>query len=467
MVGVVHLWTATVWDNGRERAPKGSSYLFGPVALPSHGRGRAVHLRDGKGRKCMLDLSNPDVGSSTRNRAASWENLPYVREGLLTLWDAANLLDPEGYGGIYETCAKATQQRITGFYDTLKQSLTGSLPGFLGYAPVAYRVEAKTAFGVEELPLFPGMVFLEWFEQHKQKGMDGRYFERYRYPLARKLPSISSQKNPFWGCHGERLLTRNNPYCWDLSRKRIMSVRDFSFFYVGSDGSKESREEDLRLATPLMGKVVDEINRPPREPGEHVGGNLFGYVSLNKSNWPIDLEFPVGAYVAFLEFTELEMPPEWQEYEREEYDSLPPVEPLSVQEESSATVEPVEARETAGANACGKKGRTASDDIEILDGLTLADFKRYLESNPPLKHVLPIVVRTLRLPEGDREKTSKALTAKLRRSAKQDGWGTCHRCLADAQGEAIDKMFLPVGKVGSGNKKALRILPAKEYEKEK
>lgn len=44
VVGVVHLWTATVWDNDEERAPKGSSYLFGPVALPSHGRGRAVLL---------------------------------------------------------------------------------------------------------------------------------------------------------------------------------------------------------------------------------------------------------------------------------------------------------------------------------------------------------------------------------------------------------------------------------------
>lgn len=192
------------------------------------------------------------------------------------------------------------------------------------------------------------------------------------------------------------------------------------------------------------------------------GAALCGFSSLNENTWLAYLEFPVEAYAAFLEEVGLPLPPEWAHIKPQTIE-----EPSLLHDEEFAAVEPVSAQEVAGVNACEEDGRTASDNVEILDGLTLGDFRRYLESNPPLKHVLPIVVRTLLLPEGDREKTSKALTAKLRRSAKQDGWGTCHRCLADAQGEAIDKMFLPVGKVGSGNKKALRILPAKEYEKEK
>ena len=164
----------------------------------------------------MIDLGSPDVWPSTREKAASWEKQSYVRDGFLTLWDAANLMDPEGYGGIYETCSKAVQKRITGLYVTLRQSLTGNLPGFLGYAPMAYRVTAKTPLGVEELPLFPGWVFLKWFEERKLEGMDGRFFERYRQPCQGLPPNVSIRKNPFWG---EEEPDRNNPYCWSLSRK--------------------------------------------------------------------------------------------------------------------------------------------------------------------------------------------------------------------------------------------------------
>ena len=179
------------------------------------------------------------------------------------------------------------------------------------------------------------------------------------------------------------------------------------------------------------------------------GAALFGYSSLNDHEWLEGLEFPIEAYVAFLKDIGLPLPPEWDD-------------------EEPAAFEAFSAQEEACINAWEEDDCTASDEVEILDGLTLGDFRRYLESYPPLKHVLPIVVRTLLLAEGNREKTDRALTAKLRQSAKRDRWGTgSGYVLSDAQGEAINKMFLPVGKAGSGNKKTLKVLSRQEYEKEK
>lgn len=195
----------------------------------------------------------------------------------------------------------------------------------------------------------------------------------------------------------------------------------------------------------------------------HWGGILCGYSSTNENTWFEELKFPVEAYVAFLEEIGLPLPPEWEHIEPQTIE-----EPSSIYDEEPAAVETFDAQEEACVNAWEEDGRTASDEVEILDGLTLGDFRRYLESYPPLKHVLPIVVRTLLLAEGNREKTDRALTAKLRQSAKRDRWGTgSGYVLSDAQGEAINKMFLPVGKAGSGNKKALRVLSRQEYEKEK
>lgn len=193
------------------------------------------------------------------------------------------------------------------------------------------------------------------------------------------------------------------------------------------------------------------------------GAALFGYSSLNDHEWLERLEFPIEAYVAFLKDIGLPLPPEWEHIEPQTIE-----EPSPIYDEEPAAVEAFAAQEEACVNAWEEDGRMASDDVEILNGVTLADFKRYLESNPPLKYALPIVVRTLLLAEGNREKTDRALTAKLRQSAKRDGWGTgSGYVLSDAQGEAINKMFLPVGKAGSGNKKALKVLSRQEYEKEK
>ena len=455
VVGVVHLWTATVWDNDRERAPKGSSYLFGPVALPSHGRGRAVLLRDGKGRKHMIDLGSPDVWPSTREKAASWEKQSYVRDGFLTLWDAANLMDPEGYGGIFETCSGATRGEIAGLYLTLQQSLQKDPPSFFGYAPAeSSPVKVKTAFGVEKLDLFPGVAFLEWYEQHKQEGIDGRFFERYRQPCQGVPSNVSLRKNPFWG---EEEPDRNNPYCWRLARRNSLKVKEFADFYCGCVSSSSARE--------LMEETEDHIKDRDGSPYSYWEeiGYLCGYESIGEEIYnPRDFEFPVEAYVVFLNEIGLDVPREWAHIKPQTIEK-----PSPIHDEKPAAVEAVAAQDVAGVNACKEDGRTASDDVEILDGLTLADFKRYLDSNPPLKYVLPIVIRTLLMAEGDPKKTDKSLTARLRESARKDGWGTCSgNVLSDAQGVAIDKMFLPAGKAGAGNKKGLRVLPAKEFEKE-
>ena len=62
----------------------------------------------------MLDLSGPDVWPSTIAKVGEWSRQPCVREGFLTLFDAACLMAAEGYGGIFETCSKATQNEILG-----------------------------------------------------------------------------------------------------------------------------------------------------------------------------------------------------------------------------------------------------------------------------------------------------------------------------------------------------------------
>ena len=142
-------------------------------------------------------------------------------------------------------------------------------------------------------------------------------------------------------------------------------------------------------------------------------------------------------------------------------------EPSPFHDEEPAAVEAVAAQEEACVNACEEDGRTASDDVEILDGLTLGDFRRYLASNPPLKYVLPIVVQNFLLPDEHPARTQGSLRMDLNISARK-GWGTGKGgSMADSQARAIEQILLPQGKAGAGNKKTLRVLPKKETEKEK
>lgn len=417
----------------------------------------------------MLDLSSPDVWPSTREKAASWEKQSYVRDGLLTLWDAANLMDPEGYGGIYETCSKAVQKRISGLYVTLRQSLTGNLPGFMGYAPMAYRVTAETPLGFEELPLFPGWVFLKWLELHRLEGIDGRFFERYRQPSGGLLPNVSIRKNPFWG---DEEPDRNNPYCWRLSRLDGLTVDQFADFYCGCSDLDEFIDEEINKTAHLI-RVIDDYICVPEGVRTRYDksifrkqsrGVLFDRNSLNVASKTLELEFPRDAYIAFLQTVGLDLPREWAHIDIE-----PQIieEPSPFHDEEAAAVEAVAAQEVACVNACEEDGRTASDNVEILDGLTLGDFRRYLESNPPLKYALPIVVKIFLLPDEHPSRTQGSLRMDLNISARK-GWGTgAGGGMADTQGRAIEQILLPKGKAGAGNKKRLRVLPEKTKKKTK
>lgn len=209
----------------------------------------------------MLDLGSPDVWPSTREKAASWEKESYVRDGSLTLWDAANLLDPEGYGGIFDTCSKAVQKRITGLYITLMQSLEGSLPTFLGYAPAFARVRTKTDLGFEYLPVFPGVAFRKWFEQNRQEGLDGRYFERYPEVCQIEEGEPQNSENPFWNYEGPLKMDTNSPTYWAFSRSKTMTVAEFVCFYCGIslDGLYDETDEYSRFLVPLLNEIQKRV----------------------------------------------------------------------------------------------------------------------------------------------------------------------------------------------------------------
>lgn len=211
----------------------------------------------------MLDLGSPDVWPSTREKAANWDQQSYVRKGIFTLWDAANLLDPEGYGGIYETCSKAVQARIAGLYVTLKQSLQerelSERIYFFGYAPAAYRVKVKTSLGVEDLPLYPGVAFLAWYEHHKRAGIDGRYFERYRLVRQDEKGRNSNSENPFWNYEGPLKMNKRGPAYWTLSRSKTMTVFEFVKFYCGID--LDSRDDESEEYFEFFVPLLDEIQK--------------------------------------------------------------------------------------------------------------------------------------------------------------------------------------------------------------
>ena len=192
------------------------------------------------------------------------------------------------------------------------------------------------------------------------------------------------------------------------------------------------------------------------------GAALCGFSSLNENTWLAYLEFPVEAYAAFLEEVGLPLPPEWAHIKPQTIEEASPI-----RDEEPAAVEAVAAKDAAYENACEEDGRTAGEDVEILDGLTLGDFRRYLESNPPLKYVLPIVVKTFLLPDEHPARTQGSLRMDLKISARK-GWGTGKGGgMADSQARAIEQILLPQGKAGAGNKKTLRVLPKKETGKEK
>lgn len=272
------------------------------------------------------------------------------------------------------------------------------------------------------------------------------------------------KRNPFWG---DKEPKRDTAYYWRLSRRQRMTVEEFADFYCGSPYADFSRGSfHGALAEQLMEETAEHVfSYEGTFFNEHWGyapGYLCGYESENESLTYRELEFPVEAYVAFLEEVGLDLPREWAHIKPQTVEG-----PSPIHDEEPAAVEAVAAKDAACESASEEYGRTAGEDVEILDGLTLADFKRYLESNPPLKYVLPIVVKTFLLPEGHSSRTQGMLRMDLNRSAKK-GWGTGENGgMADSQARAIEQILLPKARGGSGNIKPLRVLHKKTPEKEK
>lgn len=103
----------------------------------------------------MLDLSGPDVWPSTIAKVGEWSRQPCVREGFLTLFDAACLMAAEGYGGIFETCSKATQNEILGLNEALERSVDDRR-ALEGYLPVNRFVNG------EYQDVYPLIAFKYW-----------------------------------------------------------------------------------------------------------------------------------------------------------------------------------------------------------------------------------------------------------------------------------------------------------------
>ena len=106
----------------------------------------------------MLDLSGPDVWPSTIAKVGEWSRQPCVREGFLTLFDAACLMAAEGYGGIFETCSKATQNEILGLNEALERSVDDRR-ALEGYLPVNRFVNG------EYQDVYPLIAFKYWAER--------------------------------------------------------------------------------------------------------------------------------------------------------------------------------------------------------------------------------------------------------------------------------------------------------------
>ena len=179
----------------------------------------------------MLDLSGPDVWPSTIAKVGEWSRQPCVREGFLTLFDAACLMAAEGYGGIFETCSKATQNEILGLNEALERSVDDRR-ALEGYWPVNRFVNGEYQDG------YPLIAFKCWAERTGYG--DGRYFAKAAAPGGSAptggVPSEGEapKKNPFQYV-GPWAIEKNTPRYALLKRKKSLTVYEFACLYCGID----------------------------------------------------------------------------------------------------------------------------------------------------------------------------------------------------------------------------------------
>lgn len=212
----------------------------------------------------MLDLSGPDVWPSTIAKVGEWSRQPYVREGFLTLFDAACLMAAEGYGGIFETCSKATQNEILGIREALERAVDG-VGSLEGYSPVNRLVEGKNQ------DVYPLIAFKHWAE--RTGCGDGRYFAKATAPGGSAptggVPSAGEapKKNPFQYV-GPWAIEKNTPRYVFLSRAKEMTAYEFACLYCGI-APNEQLPEDVyleyvepflkRIAEYAVGESIDDV----------------------------------------------------------------------------------------------------------------------------------------------------------------------------------------------------------------
>ena len=204
----------------------------------------------------MLDLSGPDVCPSTIAKVGEWSRQPCVREGFLTLFDAACLMAAEGYGGIFETCSKATQNEILGLNEALERSVDDRR-ALEGYLPVNRFVNG------EYQDVYPLIAFKCWAERTGYG--DGRYFAKAAAPGGSAptggVPSEGEapKKNPFQYV-GPWAIEKNTPRYALLKRKKSLTVYEFACLYCGIDPKavipKSVRDDYIE---PLIALMVEHM----------------------------------------------------------------------------------------------------------------------------------------------------------------------------------------------------------------
>lgn len=206
----------------------------------------------------MLDLSGPDVWPSTIAKVGEWSRQPCVREGFLTLFDAACLMAAEGYGGIFETCSKATQNEILGLKEALERSVDDRR-ALEGYLPVNRFVNG------EYQDVYPLIAFKYWAERTGYG--DGRYFAKAEGPgvdVAGGDEPEAAGGNMFQyrGSHAVTL-DRNTPLYALCSKRKSMTVYEFACLYCGIDPKadipKSVRNEYIEPLIDLMAEHMELV----------------------------------------------------------------------------------------------------------------------------------------------------------------------------------------------------------------
>ena len=203
----------------------------------------------------MLDLSGPDVCPSTIAKVGEWSRQPCVREGFLTLFDAACLMAAKGYGGIFETCSKATQNEILGLNEALERSVDDRR-ALEGYLPVNRFVNG------EYQDVYPLIAFKYWAERTGYG--DGRYFAKAEGPgvdVAGGDEPEAAGGNMFqYRGSSAVTLDRNTPRYALCSKRKSMTVYEFACLYCGIDPKavipKSVRDDYIE---PLIALMVEHM----------------------------------------------------------------------------------------------------------------------------------------------------------------------------------------------------------------